>query len=103
SADHEREAQKAEEELQKVLEEASKKAVEAERGAPGAALISYPDAIWWSVETATTVGYGDRYPVTEEGRKVAEQVMKAGIEVFALVTAALATDFVRREEERRGH
>ncbi|MFI8484118.1 pH-gated potassium channel KcsA [Streptomyces rubrogriseus] len=78
-------------------------AVLAERGAPGAQLITYPRALWWSVETATTVGYGDLYPVTLWGRLVAVVVMVAGITAFGLVTAALATWFVGREQERRGH
>lgn len=78
-------------------------AVLAERGAPGAQLITYPRALWWSVETATTVGYGDLYPVTFWGRIVAVVVMIAGITSFGLVTAALATWFVGREQERRGH
>ncbi|MFI7389961.1 MULTISPECIES: potassium channel family protein [Streptomyces] len=78
-------------------------AVLAERGAPGAQLTTYPRALWWSVETATTVGYGDLYPVTLWGRLVAVVVMVAGITAFGLVTAALATWFVGREQERRGH
>ncbi|MEU9229407.1 ion channel [Streptomyces massasporeus] len=78
-------------------------AVLAERGAPNAQLTTYPRALWWSVETATTVGYGDLYPVTLWGRLVAVLVMVTGITSFGLVTAALATWFVGREQERRGH
>ncbi|MFD4349650.1 potassium channel family protein [Streptomyces coelicoflavus] len=78
-------------------------AVLAERGTPGAQLVTYPRALWWSVETATTVGYGDLYPVTFWGRIVAVVVMVAGITSFGLVTAALATWFVGKEQERRGH
>src|SRR3712207_7326739 len=40
------------------------------------------DAIWWSVVTLTTVGYGDRYPVTTEGRFLATLLMTAGIGLF---------------------
>ncbi|NDZ76430.1 two pore domain potassium channel family protein [Streptomyces sp. SID10362] len=86
-----------------VLLAGSYGAVLAERGAPGAQLTTYPRALWWSVETATTVGYGDLYPVTLWGRLVAVVVMVAGITAFGLVTAALATWFVGREQERRGH
>ncbi|MFG3721381.1 ion channel [Streptomyces massasporeus] len=78
-------------------------AVLAERNAPHAQLTTYPRALWWSVETATTVGYGDLYPVTLWGRLVALVVMVAGITSFGLVTAAMATWFVGREQERRGH
>ncbi|MDH6515109.1 voltage-gated potassium channel [Streptomyces sp. SAI-208] len=75
--------------------------VAAEEGARGADLTSYPKALWWSVETATTVGYGDFYPVTWWGRFVGTVVMVVGITTYGMVTAALATWFVAREHKRR--
>ncbi|MFI0512161.1 voltage-gated potassium channel [Streptomyces canus] len=75
----------------------------AEEGARGADLTSYPKALWWSVETATTVGYGDFYPVTWWGRAVGTVVMVVGITTYGMVTAALATWFVAREQKRRHH
>ncbi|MEV0177509.1 potassium channel family protein [Streptomyces sp. NPDC050803] len=75
--------------------------VAAEEGARGANLTTYPKALWWSVETATTVGYGDFYPVTFWGRVVAAVVMVVGITTYGMVTAALATWFVGREQKRR--
>ncbi|MEU6372876.1 potassium channel family protein [Streptomyces sp. NPDC046909] len=75
--------------------------VAAEEGARGASLTSYPKALWWSVETATTVGYGDFYPVTPWGRVVGSVVMVVGITTYGMVTAALATWFVGREQKRR--
>jgi voltage-gated potassium channel len=79
--------------------------VGAEEGVRGANLTSYPKALWWSVETATTVGYGDFYPVTWWGRAVGAVVMIVGITAYGMVTAALATWFVgienRRRDERR--
>ncbi|MFJ8631921.1 potassium channel family protein [Streptomyces sp. NPDC093568] len=75
--------------------------VVAERGTQGARLTSYPRALWWSVETATTVGYGDFYPVTLWGRVVAVVVMVVGITAYGMVTAALATWFVGRDDDRR--
>ena len=67
-----------------------------EENAPGATLTTFPRALWWSVETATTVGYGDMYPVTAGGRVIAAVVMIVGITTFSVVTAALATWFVSR-------
>ncbi|MBC2900550.1 potassium channel family protein [Streptomyces cupreus] len=75
--------------------------VAAEQGARGANLTSYPKALWWSIETATTVGYGDFYPVTFWGRVIAAVVMAVGITTYGMVTAALATWFVGREQKRR--
>ncbi|MEV7421296.1 potassium channel family protein [Streptomyces sp. NPDC091212] len=65
-----------------------------ELAAPKATITSFPLALWWSVETATTVGYGDLYPVTVPGRLIAGVVMLVGISVFSIVTASLATWFV---------
>lgn len=77
--------------------------VAAEEGARGASLTSYPKALWWAVETATTVGYGDFYPVTLGGRIIGAVVMVVGITTYGMVTAALATWFVGREQRRRHH
>ncbi|KOU55507.1 voltage-gated potassium channel [Streptomyces sp. MMG1533] len=77
--------------------------VAAEDGARGANLTTYPRALWWSIETATTVGYGDFYPVTLGGRIVGSVVMVVGITTYGMVTAALATWFVGREQRRRRH
>ncbi|WP_329037956.1 potassium channel family protein [Streptomyces sp. NBC_01725] len=65
-----------------------------ESSVPRAAITSFPLALWWSVETATTVGYGDLYPVTAPGRVIAGAVMLVGISVFSIVTASLTTWFV---------
>ncbi|WP_405622294.1 potassium channel family protein [Streptomyces sp. NBC_00076] len=76
--------------------------IAAEQGTKSANLTTYPRAIWWSVETATTVGYGDFYPVTLWGRIVGGVMMVVGITTYGIVTAALATWFVGREGKRRG-
>ncbi|MFI5754226.1 potassium channel family protein [Streptomyces sp. NPDC051569] len=65
-----------------------------ETSAPKATITSFPDAVWWSIETATTVGYGDLFPVTAWGRVIATVVMLAGISLFSIVTASIATWFV---------
>ena len=69
---------------------------EAERDAPDASIVTFGDALWWVITTITTVGYGDRYPVTTEGRLVAAGLMIAGIAVLGTVTAAIASWFLER-------
>ena len=63
---------------------------EAERYADGANITSFADAVWWAFASVTTVGYGDRFPVTDEGRFVASFLMVIGIGLFSSLTALLA-------------
>jgi voltage-gated potassium channel len=70
-----------------------------ERHARGANIRTYGDALWWSVTTVSTVGYGDRYPVTTAGRIVALALLLAGVSLFGVVTASVAAWFVRRIED----
>ncbi|HEX2902752.1 MAG TPA: potassium channel family protein [Jatrophihabitans sp.] len=65
--------------------------LDAERGRPGATISSFGDALWWAITTVTTVGYGDRYPVTTDGRLVAVGLMLAGIALIGVVTASIAS------------
>jgi voltage-gated potassium channel len=64
----------------------------------GGNIISVEDALWWAIATMTTVGYGDRVPVTTEGRAIAVFLMALGISLFSVVTASIAAFFVRPEE-----
>jgi len=73
--------------------------LDAERGRPGSTIDSFGDAVWWSFTTVTTVGYGDRYPVTVEGRAVAVGLMLAGIALLGVVTATFASWLVERVRE----
>lgn len=66
----------------------------AERADAMSQIHTLPDAIWWSISTVTTVGYGDKYPITLEGKMIAVTLMILGIAVFGLVSAALASLFV---------
>jgi voltage-gated potassium channel len=76
--------------------------LDAERKNPKANIATFGDALWWSATTVTTVGYGDRYPTTNQGRFVAVGLMLSGIALIGVVTASFASwlvDRVRAEEE----
>ena len=82
---------------------AARAVLEAERDAPEASITTFGDALWWTITTLSTVGYGDRYPVTLEGRLVAATLMVAGIALLGVVTASIAAWFVenlRRTEQQ---
>jgi len=70
--------------------------LEAERGHPGTNIESYPEAIWWAICTITTVGYGDAYPATLEGRLVAVALMIGGLGLIGFTTGSLASWIVDR-------
>lgn len=65
--------------------------LDVEQDAPGATILTLPDALWWALTTVTSVGYGDYYPVTGAGRLVAAGLMIGGIGVLSAVTAAFAS------------
>jgi len=69
-----------------------------EHNAPGATITTFRYAIWWAIETTTTVGYGDYTPVTLPGRIIATAVMVVGIGLIGTVSASVAAWFVRRHE-----
>jgi voltage-gated potassium channel len=49
------------------------------------------DALWWAMATITTVAYGDRYPVTPEGRMLAGLLMIAGIGLLGALSGLITT------------
>lgn len=53
------------------------------------------DALWWGIVTLTTVGYGDVYPVTTEGRIAAAALMLLGVTLFAGITATITSYLVQ--------
>lgn len=69
-----------------------------EAGAKGSNIHTYADSLWWAVVTVTTVGYGDRFPVSAAGRGVAVVLMLVGIGLVGVVTATVASFFI---EERQ--
>lgn len=66
---------------------------------PNSNIKSAEDAIWWSYVTITTVGYGDKYPVTTEGRLIAAVLMTAGVGLFGTFTGFLASWFVQEKKQ----
>jgi voltage-gated potassium channel len=58
------------------------------------------DALWWSIVTITTVGYGDRFPVTTEGRLIGSILMVAGVGIFSVLSGAFAAWFTERYQDR---
>ena len=70
-----------------------------ERYLHGATINSFGKALWWSITTVTTVGYGDVYPVTDTGRVIAVLLMIGGISLVGVVTAALASWIIERVTE----
>jgi voltage-gated potassium channel len=70
--------------------------LDAERHRPAANITTFGDALWWAVSTITTVGYGDRYPITTEGRFIAVGLMIGGIALLGVVTASIASWLIDR-------
>jgi len=60
---------------------------------------SFGDAVWWAITTTTTVGYGDIYPVTAEGRLIAVLLMLTGIRVIGVFTATTASAFMIQDDQ----
>jgi voltage-gated potassium channel len=70
-----------------------------EQSDPNANIKTAGDAIWWSVSTITTVGYGDVYPVTTEGRILAMVLMVSGIGLFGVLSGLAASFFLGSKEK----
>jgi voltage-gated potassium channel len=77
-----------------VLVSASIVVLEAESRAPGANITTGGDALWWAIVTITTVGYGDKYPITLVGRIAAVFVMVAGIGIIGSLASIMASFLV---------
>lgn len=73
--------------------------LDAERDHPEGNVRTFGDALWWAFATVTTVGYGDRYPVTAPGRAVAAGLMLAGIALLGVVTATFASWLIERVQQ----
>ena len=69
---------------------------EAEDNAAGATITNFGDAVWWAFVTITTIGYGDYYPVTFEGRTIAVLLMLSGLALVSVITVSFASWFLER-------
>jgi voltage-gated potassium channel len=75
----------------------------------GSNIHDYSDALWWAIVTVTTVGYGDRFPMTGGGRTVAVILMLVGIGLIGVLTATVASVFIKehtdatKEQLKKGH
>ena len=73
-----------------------------ERTVEGSNIKTFSDGLWWAVTTVTTVGYGDRYPTTTEGRFLAVLLMITGISLVGVITASVAAWFVKLSQDDSG-
>lgn len=65
-----------------------------------AAVTSPLDALWWGITTMTTVGYGDIYPITAEGKIAAAVLMILGIGIYSAITATIASSLISTSPAR---
>ena len=72
-----------------------------ERTVEGSNIKTFSDGLWWAVTTVTTVGYGDRYPTTTEGRLLAVLLMITGISLVGVITASVAAWFVNLSQDEK--
>jgi voltage-gated potassium channel len=70
-----------------------------EQHVPGHNIRDYPDALWWAIVTVTTVGYGDKFPYSQGGRIVATFLMLVGIGLIGVLTATVASVFVKEHTD----
>ncbi len=82
-----------------IIVAASVAATRFESGGSGT-ITDLPTAFWWAISTVTTVGYGDAYPVTPEGRGLAVLLMVVGVATFGALTASITSYFVSGAEEK---
>jgi len=80
-----------------------KEGIRVEDTAHSSNIRTYADSIWWAFVTSTTVGYGDRYPVSGAGRVIAVLLMFFGVSFVGVVTGNIASLLVDKQlKEERG-
>lgn len=83
-----------------VLEFSSMFIIRTEAGVEGSNIKTAGDALWWALVTMATVGYGDKYPVTSQGRLIAVVAMSVGVGIFTVLTSFMAEVFTRPRRAR---
>lgn len=68
---------------------------------PNSNIKTAEDAIWWAWVTVTTVGYGDKYPVTTEGRIIASVLMGVGVGLIGTFTGLMASWFLSEKKKEK--
>ncbi|WP_088332531.1 potassium channel family protein [Lacimicrobium sp. SS2-24] len=66
---------------------------------PGSNIRTAEDAIWWSLVTISTVGYGDYYPVSTAGRVVSILLILSGVSLFGVISGYIASYFITPQEK----
>lgn len=69
-----------------------------ERSVENSNIKSFGDGLWWALTTVTTVGYGDKFPTTSEGRVIALALMLVGISLMGVITASVAAWFIKMSQ-----
>jgi voltage-gated potassium channel len=82
-----------------IVELGSILVIVAERGAPNANITTGGDALWWSIVSVTTVGYGDKFPVTALGRLIGSLMLITGVGLFGVFTGYVARVFLTPRAE----
>ncbi|SDK90897.1 ion transporter [Arthrobacter sp. ok362] len=82
-----------------VLEFGSLTMLRVEQDAPAANITTASDALWYTIVTISTVGYGDQYPVTDAGRIVGSGVIVVGVGIFGTFTGYLANFFLSPKQK----
>ena len=68
---------------------------------PNSNIKTAEDALWWSYVTITTVGYGDKFPVTSGGRVIGVLLMTAGVGLFGTFTAFVSSWFLADKKNEK--
>ena len=72
-----------------------------ERAVDSSNIKNFGDGLWWAITTVTTVGYGDKFPTTMEGKFLAVGLMIVGISLMGVITASVAAWFVKMGQNEK--